>query len=894
MQVKNNNFQQIVKNLNSRKEWPALALIKNDPVTPAVISKLIKSKDFSKTINLKDTKSFNNITNNNFEAISENISKKIADVEYVKDLFPDIELAQQILISSILSPKDMMSTNVLYKLKDTIMSPDLSSRLLDEIKEYCERNYSLSELLPDILLETLFETGAYVKAVLPESSIDELINYKSSSISTESLVENNFLNKNMTVKNIGLLGSPFEKKKARFSIESFSYKGDYDPYIRTTEGDHLPNDFAKLVEITDNLDVLKLPSVLLHNQKLTVEKCIKRKARISTEDIASINKDKPDEETGYTDQDIVDLVYKENGNTVEPFMYVNNRSQTRRKSIGKPLLLKLPTESVIPVHVPGDPGTHIGYFVLIDEDGNPLSYNDNKNYLENISTYTTSNNSLSSYLMQKAKNNLIGNDRMRGDIIEQQASIYSNIVETDLIERLKRGAYNRKLAIGKVEEVYRIMLARSLANRGTKLLFMPIEVVSYFANDYCKNGTGKSLMDNMKILTSLRAILLFAKVMAMTKSSISRTKVNLNIDPEDPDPQKTIEESIHEIIKMRQQYFPLGINSPVDICEWIQRAGLEFTFEGHPGIPETKFEFENSNFDHQIPDSEIDETLRKWTFMAMGLSPEIVDKGFEAEFATTVVINNLLLSKRVAQIQKRFTRQLSEFLQKILLNDAYIQNIVMDILKENKNAILKYAQDDEVELYKNNPSEFFIKYYNLFVENIQTDLPRPDASALKAQAEEFNTYCENLEKALDAWINSEFITSDTMGNIGSRMDEIKSAFKFYFQREWMAKNGFMTELSDITATDEDGNAKINLFSILKDHNQALIKSSVQFIQELNPTKRASDKDLENIEKEGEDGESPSDEYGSYSSNETDEDKGDKGDEDSGGGGDDFDFGDLKF
>ena len=538
-----NNLKEVIKTLNNHSEYPALSLVKNDPTIPALISKLIKSKDFNSSINIRDPKTLDyfSASNNSIKDISDSISTRINDVGYIKDLFPDIELAEQILISSILSPKDMMSTNVIYKLDETIMSPELSARVIDEVRNYMEKNYKISELLPNILKETLFESGAYIEAILPESSVDELINNSSgTTISTESLIEKKLFNDDkLRIKNTGFLGTPYETVKRSIGVEAFSYKGTYDPFIRVDERTHLPKEYAELVEITDNIDVLKIPAILNHNTKTAV----KSKLSMTVENFFD---NKPDEEKGYTNDDITSMLYKETSGGEEPFLYVPNKAQTKRKSIGKPLILKLPTEAVVPVHTPGDPSDHIGYFVLIDEEGNPLSNLDNKEFIDGLTDTTADNNSLSSFLMQKVQRNLVGIDKNKRSIVEQQTSIYASIVEADLIDRLKKGIYNRKLALGKVEEVYRIMLARSLANKGTRVLFMPIEVVSYFANDYLPTGIGKSLMDSMKILTSLRAVLLFAKVMAMTKAAIARTIVNVELDPDDPDPQKTMEEVVHE------------------------------------------------------------------------------------------------------------------------------------------------------------------------------------------------------------------------------------------------------------------------------------------------------------------------------------------------------------
>ena len=63
------------------------------------------------------------------------------------------------------------------------------------------------------------------------------------------------------------------------------------------------------------------------------------------------------------------------------------------------------------------------------------------------------------------------------------SDIFSDIVEQDLINRLKNGIYGSNVSIGKANEVYRLMLSRTLKGLYTKILYLPKEFVSYMAND---------------------------------------------------------------------------------------------------------------------------------------------------------------------------------------------------------------------------------------------------------------------------------------------------------------------------------------------------------------------------------------------------------------------------
>jgi len=342
----------------------------------------------------------------------------------------------------------------------------------------------------------------------------------------------------------------------------------------------------------------------------------------------------------------------------------------------------------------------------------------------------------------------------------------------------------------------------------------------------------------------------------------------------------------HEIVKMRQQYFPLGINSPVDLVDWIQRAGFEFSFEGHPGLPQTKFDFETKNLQHSVPDSDLDEQLRKQTYMALGLSPEIVDNGFNSEFATTVVSNNILLSKRILQLQFIFTEKLSDFCHKLVLNDNIIIKELKDALLENKGLIEKVLTDEEKVDYSNNPDGFVEDLIERYVYNIELDLPKPDETSLENQAAAFDQYVEAIDKAIDSWISSEIITNDLAGDISSNIDSIKAIVKGHFLRKWMAENNYMSDLASIVTTTEDGKPSLDIYDINKSHIEGLIRSSIRFIESLTNVKNAANKDLTALNVEA--GSSSDSSYSDDSSG----DSGSAGSDNFGMGGDDFstDFG----
>lgn len=875
--------------VNKKSPSSALELVRENPQVAAAISKLVRGQDPVKYFDKNRTNSFYNLDQGQLAQISASSKERVSDTENMLQLFPDLELAQQILVTCILSPKDMVKSDLIFGLSDSFLPPEITTKLIDELKTYMNTEYKLNKLPPVMLSNALFKEGADIRAILPESSIDEIIN-RNASLGMESFGRNfkeklrDLSDDGQDIKPLGILGpSTLETTPTfnSFALEAFGTNKqtniqNYYPHISYKDvgaGDGSEK-LLKSVSVTDNFNILKFPSLVSKSNKARISSILgKKRFRLGQE--AYVSEGKP-----IMSQDQAEaLVFKGRKIDARPFITVRTQDATTRRSVGKPLVMKLPTEAVIPIHVPGQPENHIGYFLLTDLEGNFVTRSTNLAHVEGLQQrLNDQTSSMASFLLNKARRNLQSND-LRNITIDQAARVYSDIVESDLIERLRNGLIGGNVKIGSNDEVYRIMLARTFANQYTRLVYVPAELVVYTAFKYYDNGIGKSLLDDLKVLTSIRAILLFARVMAMTKNSIAITHVDMELDPNDPDPAKTAEMAVSEIIKMRQQYFPLGINSPVDLVDWVQRAGFEFTFTGHPSLPNTKFNFETKQLQHNIPDAELDEMLRKQTFMAMGLSPEQVDNGYGAEFATTIVHDNLLLSKRVMNYQEQFAPKLTDLVVKIARNDNILRKHLLEILQNSKADIEKFMDTESQELMQKNPETFLDIVLEEFLDVLIISLPSPDVTTVENQTTAYNQYADAIDKALESWADSTFLTEDNAGQAANLVDAYKSTLKAYFLRKWQADNNYLPELSMVTETNEDGKVCPELYDTVTNHTNALVRAMTTMATRSKVMKDAADKDLAPLDVTGGGGEDTSSDNTSGG-----------GDDFGMGGGDDFGMG----
>lgn len=842
---------------------PASTILKNLDQA-ALISKLVKPTRERGTFKPTDENAEIGLVRTGIEQISKAVMSRVEDNENIFKLFPDIELAVQIVVSSVLSPKDMVRHELIYRTLPSFLPSQVTAKLTQFVHDEVDNEYKLTEDLQTILRDALFKTGSHVRLTLPESAVDELIN-ANKVISAESVYSPDIFTpakEGYAVRNLGFLGdSHAVSTKNKITLESMfsgAAKVDYNGSLRVTdkhksdifEIEQVKSLMTNGVEVTDNFHLLKLPKLI---EKATQQQISRLTPsgfdNITVPALESYYEFQAVKQSGRaTPGEIGSMVYKSGKADYKAFVRIPTPLNLKRKSVGRPLVMVIPSEAAIPVHVPGNPSEHIGYFVPTDVDGNPVTVDsamyDSGGGLSSILQSDRSNTTTASLLTEKAKRNL-GSDSYV-PVIDHLSELYADIIEADLLERLSRGVYSRKLNVGRNNEIYRIMLSRTLAGQYTRLIYIPSDYVTYFAFNFHRNGVGKSYLDDLSNITSLRAMVLFSKVMAKVKSSITTTLATIKLDERDRDPVKTIEMAKHLVAKARQQYFPHGLNRVVDLTDWIQRAGIEFAFENHPGLPSTSFNFESKNIQHTLPDDDLDEMLRYQQYMHMGLSPETVDSAAKAEFATTIEQNSILFSRRITVLSNAFSKNLTDLVRKLTKHDQEILKGLMAIILENKGEIEASLGDEEKEFAAQNPNGFIGFVLETFVNSLEVDLPKPESTRNASQKAALEQYEEALDKSLQYIFSGDVIPSDLAGESNQYVDTIKVAWKAALMRKWMAENNYTPEAFEITDIAEDGKPMADLLTTVTAYNKNVMLNIASFLKKMQAAKAASDKDLQAI------------------------------------------------
>lgn len=727
--------------------------------------------------------------------ILSNISQRTAgvtkDLESLNQLLPDIALSAQIMVSSILSPKDMGAPNLSYYVDSNFQNSELGSKLIKVISNYFTNDYKINDYLSEELHDILFEKGASIKMIIPESSLDEIIN-ADGRITLESLTPM-VSPRSLSLRPIGLLGDPVSDKKTKEAESQMSLESMFDTSPSVTSEKY--SAIHKYISVVDNPDAVKMPRILnrirsdvtrqrLSSSHFTLEK---RKA-----DIDEKTGNQKNVELGKNDREIEDRLRKKRVSQQKTVIEIKTRDQSDRESIGHGMEMNLPSEAVIPAYIPSNPSEHIGYFILLDQYGNPVNPSGiTDHYRQLQSSFTKeggANQNTINTLLTEIRGNMddSGSGEATADIA-QATNAFADAIERDLLRRLRKGLGHESVEIGRPNDVYQIMFSRTLKNLHTQILYVPVELVSYMAFYYTKQGVGKSLLEETRILGSLRVMMMFANTMAAIRNSTTTTTLGIRLDPEDTEPMGTVDLVRDTYMRSRSERYPLGEGDPASIISYLQNAGVSVVWEGHPGLPEMKVDIDERSGNKSTIDRDLEENLRRQHIMALGLSPETVDVSSNVEFATSIVNSSLLLSKRVALYQKKFETQKADHIRKYTYNSQILTDKLIKIVEDEGST------DDKKDV---------VKTVEKFIDAICVELPKPDTVTLETQMDAFNNYSDALERAIEAWISDEMAVMDAEGDMGNYLRELRAAVKAHFQRQWLRENHVFPELEALLEKDD--------------------------------------------------------------------------------------------
>lgn len=935
--------------------------IKRNPASYSLFSKLIRSRNEESFKNngqlTETTPSLDYLL-----GMASDKAQDIDDNEAIMQLLPDLQRAAQILISYVLSPTYITSGQELQYLPPPgLFTQNSGVQMVDRIKNYMATGFNLDGRLYDIMYKILFTKGAYCVAVIPESSLDELINpevaKESFSVQTskQSIAEIDKQLNDYMRPCVGFAGKKTETKKAQLSSESYSINfnnievtsGNTDgssPTLYQTNtpteinnpmnqlvdtrikvGDRIEYEFPKeifdidgvkrddkkdskitlskegkwtvdlngsgnetLIEYSDDLNMIRLG----HLRKEVTDKRIKGTLGLSRESYI--------DRTNASDRQILDKVFKNIDSFVNSgygddnnLKVLKNNRQTYRKDLNEPLVIEYPVESIIPIYKPGTPSEHVGYLVLHDEEGAPLSKVKPVNYyrdLSNTFNSRTSGSKMASSLIQQGREMFDGMNSMIDEArqIEMLSRIHGNAIIKEIIERTRQGEYGKNLDIGDSTEAFRIMFYRALAGQRTRVLFMPKDIMTYMAQDFDNKGMGRSLIDNMKVLLSLRIQFMLAQVRAGIANSIPETVATVRIDEKDPDPKKTIQIAQALTLKTRLTAgLMVGASNVQTIEDRINQSNIRLAIESdHPKVPNIGHDITRNTADIPVPDNDTAELINRLVQMGTFLPPELVDNSYGVDFAREVLQQNFLVGMVVKQIQTKQNPYFTEFVKKLILASPTLRVELKETVKSNLNDILDVlneASDDEIDktALSDDSLRTIIEYItDKFIAGLVVKLPEKANDNDEMINDQISKMEARIDKTLDYIYSPESLPNDVLGEEAANfIDQYRGLIKAEIMRNFLIESGFGTEVMDFITVSDDGVQTYEKNASIRDFAIKTIKNMMDMFEKSKNIVKSTSGFMEGNDLK------PSEGGGSYDSGDSSDDS------DSEGGDDDFGFGD---
>ena len=736
------------------------------------------------------------------EKISSDIMGKIGNNDSITELFPDIELSIQIIISSILSSNDTTLGDVVYEKPDIVMPNSVNNHIMDVISKHIEKNYKINEKLPTIIREAKFTKGSYIEAILPSSKVSEIV--RDANLSVEEYIDINYDN------GLGILGG-------ECTLSLSNEELDMDVKFNLDVNDKDIN-----ISFSDDYKLLNANNEYLETVSNNILKSV-----------------------------CGEVLSTEENETSEAVMF----DSYKVRDSDTPIIIKLPSNSVIPVHVTGNPEKHLGYFIILSEEGTPVDIdsvikNNEKtemlftSYSGKVSGLTTKDD-----IINRAKESLRGVTK-KDVLLKDVEKIYLETVKRTIGEKIKNGVYGNTAEVSDdINDVLKALFIRTLKNNKSRLLYLPVELVSYYAFEYRKNGTGKSVLEKIAMLASIRAMLLFSRLSGFIKSVLPVTKVSVELDENEVDKPKAIQKIKTEVMKSRRSKMPFGTLSIEDFVNWVYDAGFVFEFND-TYLSNTKVTTEDIQYDSADVDSEMFEKIEEYMAMAFGLTKEMIDSSKETEFATTRVFNNILFEKRIAADQSILLPRITENIQKLLRVDGSIIEIVTNIIKTNIKDIRKVVRRQKETKYKDlnklTDDMFTAAVVKEYIYGITATLPKPDAVESDVTKEALDNYSDMIDTYLEMFISSEAFPVEYVGSVNDSLDSIKSAMRTVLLKNYMEDKRIIPELSEFLKLDNEGKPSIDLLEEFETLRETLISAVIPYLKRNNKYLDKVEKKMEKI------------------------------------------------
>ena len=515
-----------------------------------------------------------------------------------------------------------------------------------------------------------------------------------------------------------------------------------------------------------------------------------------------------------------------------PILDITSHTTNYKEQYAFPFVIDVPTEAVIPICVPGNKKEKLGYFVLVDEYGkfieasgymvannaNPSSNRLSVTYMAMYGEMPTESGIYSASGMGTGNGTFVNKAGMTD---ENMSKVFNYILDEMLKKKLEDMGIT-DMTIGKYTSIAQCMLYRLLAKKTTSLVFVPEKYVSYVAFDFHADGTGKSKIEDVIYMESLKIPFLTANILATMKNAVPIKKVKLTLDPKQKNTMQTIM-MIRDAIIRREKLTPTTWPATVTSQIVAQNLSIETT---HPNSEGFSYTVEDTH--HEIPKADTDflEEINNSIITGLGVMPSALSESSEVQFAQSLATTNLHYARSIRKDQVILEDYATRYVKNHLtLSSALVYKIALILANENDNdgasndtkvnikkpkgnhdpAMIKPSSADDGTavsiMAKRISTDTYMKVLKV-IDSIRVKLTPPDIAPDNAQYTILTETIKRINEYVDSIYPDDIVSFGNDQDLSNSLRIFKSTVKATMIREAASMIGFKGLISNVPEIDE--------------------------------------------------------------------------------------------
>ena len=738
------------------------------------------------------------------ESVADDTHTKIEELRNLTIVAPEIKMSKRVIVSTIMSPQDLQTNKINITMNYEGLAPEIKSDLLERLNNFFNNEFHLAQRLYSWLSTAGFEEGAKAMLVLPKHEIDvqnavadvlaahEDLKQSHDSIvaSTEALyIEPPENRRNLIAER---LEAEFESSLESLGVDKWFENHKY------TDGSTESN---KTVTISSKQDLVKqlvkgtFKLLKQHDDgSVVVTRDLSHisKGYLNNSDkLKDLLKDAKAQITGFDPE-------KSGGFQTTPVRCLTISDNIKVGEDDLPIVLELPSDSVIPVCAPGDNKNHIGYFVLVDENGQPIR--GRNNFFKTGSTDVTNRLAMSAAQAVYGNATLTSFSELTSNpefMFQQMTEVFTVAVNKLLESRLNKDGLTG-LDINMHNAVGKALFSNLLANNRITMIFVPEPMMVYYCFDYRDNGTGKTFLEDIAQMLALRTTLVTARLMAAVENATVRRKIEVDIDDKENNPIQTIQAVVRQALS---KYAPSFSTEVQTAAESMVNRNIQVVPKSMAGTTDNlSVNYEKVYGNAQSPDTDLLDKLNNWIGMGLGgLPASVLNQLSENEFSRSVATTNMYFANTVAGWQLAIKPTNKKFISLYISSNTKLLELIKSIIRKDKDGEPENLDENTTDDVEN---EALQRQVNDIIKSLEVDLPPPQMAAKKAHFEEIQSFAEMIEKLVTIIYSDDTVIDD---ELKGSMPVIRATITSKLLREFLPKLGVqaIADIPEPTAIDAD-------------------------------------------------------------------------------------------